>query len=145
MVVWLKTYDLLGPVENCYCWQDCVQHPRGKKYENVQISGRRGFAEILPEDDQEREVRASSRSGVREMAWVSQSEGHMNRILLYWLPYSTDQLWELQVVHSRAQLICGAGSGNNFSSTAAISSGDSRAGSGGMEPGLLALQMAEAC
>lgn len=78
MVVWLKTYDLLGPLENCYCWQDCVQHPRGKKYENVQISGRRGFAEILPEDDQEREVRASSRSGVREMAWVSQSEGHMN-------------------------------------------------------------------
>lgn len=45
----------------------------------------------------------------------------------------------------RAQLICGAGSGNNFGSTAAVSSGDSRAGSGGMEPGLLALQMAEAC
>ena len=51
----------------------------------------------------------------------------------------------LQVVHSRAQLICGAGSCNNFGSTAAVSSGDSRAGSGGMEPGLLALQMAEAC
>lgn len=57
MVVWLKTYDLLGPVENCYCWQDCVQHPRGKKIRKM-ISGRRGFAEILPEDDQEREVRA---------------------------------------------------------------------------------------
>ena len=40
-----------------------------------QTFGRRGFAEILPEDDQEREVRTSSRRGVREV--VSQSEAHL--------------------------------------------------------------------
>ena len=40
-----------------------------------QTFGRRGFAEILPEDDHEREVRTSSRRGVREV--VSQSEAHL--------------------------------------------------------------------